>query len=508
MKKFLYISTILVLTCINLQAQDFEKVHKLISDGINSVFEIDFPAALAKFQEAKAIAPNDLRGPFFESTVYFWRAMFTKNRGDYEQFLSLSDILIKKCENITDKNENDLDAQFFKGWTYTLRAVIEYMMDRKMLQAASDAKDGNQALQFVAEKNPKYYDAYLGLGVFNYMAGMIPKKLQWLTGILGFSGDRETGRKQLVMASENGIYTNTEAKFYLTLLSWREENYTAAESYANQLKDSHPNSPAIWMLWGLLLSQQDKMTDAIDAYEKCLLLNKDKQSDMVFKTVYGALSNAYFKTNQFEKASEYGKRYMAYATKDDNVNNRLYSIGVSLELLGKRNEAMDYYKQARTDFREDNEWEKHWLRRINERISRPIMQVDSILLIADNYRSIGEYDNALAAFQTAILLSNYPSDMVDDVASQVNHGCGQVCFKQKDFDKAIEYFKKNLNLNPQHEKWLVPEAYFQIGRCLLKLGKKTEADDYFDKALAIDYDYDFKDSMDGKIKNELTKYKN
>jgi tetratricopeptide (TPR) repeat protein len=358
----------------------------------------------------------------------------------------------------------------------------------------------------VVEKNPSYYDAYMGLGVFNYMSSMIPRKLQWITGILGFSGDKETGRKQLEMASEKGTYTNTEAKFYLTLLSWREENYPVAEGYANQLKDSHPNSPAIWMLWGLLLSQQDKMADAIQAYEKALVLNKDKQSDIVYKTVYGAISNSYFRTNQFDKAADFGKKYMAYANKDDNVNNRLYSIGVSLELLGNRTEALNYYNQARTDFKEDNEWEKYWLRRLKDRAAKPLTQVDSIFIVADNNRSGGKYDESIAGFQSALLLSSYPQDMVDDVGAQVNQGIGQVYFKQKNFDKAVEQFKKNLNLNPQHEKWLVPEAYFQLGRCMLRMGKKKEADDYFDKALSIDYDYDFKDSMDGKIKNELSKY--
>lgn len=62
----------------------------------------------------------------------------------------------------------------------------------------------------------------------------------------------------------------------------------------------------------------------------------------------------------------------------------------------------------------------------------------------------------------------------------------------------------NLSLNPQNEKWLVPEAYFQIGRAYLKLGNRSEAQKNFDKALDIDYEYDFKEAMDGKIKNELS----
>ena len=120
----------------NVKAQDYGQVHKLIIDGINSIYEIDFPGALNKFQQAEKTAPGDLRGPFFESTVYFWKALFNRNKADYETYLDLSKKLRDKCENIVDKNENDLDAQFYLGWTNTLRAFIIYMTDQNALQAA------------------------------------------------------------------------------------------------------------------------------------------------------------------------------------------------------------------------------------------------------------------------------------------------------------------------------------------------------------------------------------
>jgi hypothetical protein len=71
-------------------SQDFGQVHKLVVEGINSIYDIDFPTALNKFQQAKNIAPNDLRGPFFESTVYFWKALFNRNKDDYQTYLDLS----------------------------------------------------------------------------------------------------------------------------------------------------------------------------------------------------------------------------------------------------------------------------------------------------------------------------------------------------------------------------------------------------------------------------------
>jgi tetratricopeptide (TPR) repeat protein len=404
-----------------------------------------------------------------------------------------------------DKNENDLDARFYLGWTNTLRAFIIYMTDQNAFQAASDIQDGNKALKFVVEKNPSYYDAYLGLGIYNYIISFIPRKLQWLTNILGFTGDREEGKRQLILAAEKGTYTNTEAKFYLTLLAWREENYPLSEDYCNQLTTSYPQSPAVWMLRGLLLSQQDKMQEAVEAYEKALELNESKKSDIVYKTCYGALGTAYYRMNNFERAVEYGSKYMSLITKDDRINNRLYSIGVSLELLGRRNEALNYYKQAKKDFTDKSEWEKYWFRRLNYRAANPMTIIDSLLTVADNNRAIGKFNDAIEDYKK--LNSNFDQIFNDDIKAQINIGLGQVYFKQKDYNNAIEQFKLNLNLNPSEEKWLVPEAYFQIGRSLLRMGNKQEAMEYFNKAQDIDYDYDFKDAMDDKIKNELAKNK-
>lgn len=484
-------------------SQDFAKVHKLISEGIDAEYNIDFPAALSKFQEAKRIAPNDLRGHFFEQTIYFWKALLTRSKPDYETFMDLSDKLVEKCENIIDKNENDLDARLYLGWTLTNRAFAIGFLGENYLKAASEIKDGSENLRFVLEKDPNYNDAALGLGVYNYLASFIPRKLQWLTSILGFSGDRDEGKKLLTQASEKGTYTSNEAKFYLTLLLWREENYPQAEKYSTELKQKYPESPAVWMLWGGLLSQQDKMTEAIEAYEKSLQYNKGKDSEIIFRTAYGALSTAYFRMNVYDKASDYGKRFISYLTKDENMNNRLYSIGVSLEFLGKRSEAIEFYKKARTDFKDDNQWERFWLRKLRERETNPVTPVDSMLIVADNQRAVSRLDDAIKTYD---ILLGQSGGFNDDIKAQLNHGLGQVYSKQKDYNKAIEQFKLNLTLNPQNEKWLVPEAYFQIGRCYVRLGNKKEAENYFEKAQDIDYDYDFKDSMDGKIKNEMTKF--
>jgi hypothetical protein len=136
--KLILSKAILLLFVFSLHSQDFTKVHNLVTEGIDNIYDMNFPAALTKFQEAKSIAPNDLRGPFFESTIYFWTGLITRNKTDYETFMNLSDKMVEKCENIVDKNENDLDARFYLGWTYTIRAFALGFLDRSYLKAASE----------------------------------------------------------------------------------------------------------------------------------------------------------------------------------------------------------------------------------------------------------------------------------------------------------------------------------------------------------------------------------
>lgn len=110
-----------------------------------------------------------------------------ETRSEFETFMNLSDKLVEKCENIIDKNENDLDARLYLGWTYTMRAFAIAIMGDNYLKAATEIKDGKNNLDFVLEKNPNYNDAALGLGVYNFAASLIPRKLKFLTDFLGFA---------------------------------------------------------------------------------------------------------------------------------------------------------------------------------------------------------------------------------------------------------------------------------------------------------------------------------
>ena len=63
---------------------------------------------------------------------------------------------------------------------------------------------GKNYLEDVVEKDPTYYDAYLGLGIYHYLADILPKFVKILSFVLGVEGDRDKGIVELNIAAEKG----------------------------------------------------------------------------------------------------------------------------------------------------------------------------------------------------------------------------------------------------------------------------------------------------------------
>ena len=77
------------------------------------------------------------------------------------------------------------------------------------------------------------YDAYLGLGIYNYLADVLPKFVKVLSFILGINGDKELGLKQIRLAHEKGVFTKTEALFFLGAIYFLPPNFPITKSIPN-----------------------------------------------------------------------------------------------------------------------------------------------------------------------------------------------------------------------------------------------------------------------------------
>jgi tetratricopeptide (TPR) repeat protein len=177
--------------------------------------------------------------------VDWWRIMLDMDNTAYdERFLDSLDAVIDLCDRLLEENENDVTALFFKGGALGFSGRLQFHRDDWF----GAANAGRQALPLVKDAfaaDSTNYDIYLGTGIYNYYAEVIPERYPVAKPLLLFipPGDKAAGMRQLGIAAEKGKYAHVEAKYFLMQLNYLyEKNYAASLSLSTELYTRYPNN--------------------------------------------------------------------------------------------------------------------------------------------------------------------------------------------------------------------------------------------------------------------------
>ena len=477
----------------------------MIMEGLNNLYNVNFPAARQIFKDVQNKYPSDIKGYFYEALLSFYESVVTQADEKYDEFLDKSDKILDMCELELDKNEKNAEALYIKGQTYSYRSLLMLVLNKNLIRAASNGNDGYKTLIKVVELDPGYYDAYMGLGLFKIAIGYVPEKFRWLLEIIGFTGSISDGREYLRKAMNNGKLTKIEAKAYLTIFSIRERDLfnMEARQYAQGLIEQYPNSPFFNALYGVILIQGGFTTNAIEYFQKALNHNSYDMTKYMRKTTLSLMGNAYFSLNDFPNAIKCLEEFVTLTGEKDKYNISLFTLGVSCEMTGNRSKAIEYYNRVRQDFikEKDGETEKLFYRLAKDRIEKPLTAIDSLNIIAMNYKDSRQYENAknlFAYIENSGKLSNYDNDGL----LRFYYEYGRLMTEFKNIPKAIELFNKAVLIKPKSEKWLVPHAYFELAKIYHRQGSYDMSKRMFEKIEEYE-DYDLEQFLDMRITNFL-----
>ena len=463
-------------------------IDDVISSGLDDLYNLRFADAERKFKQAQNQFPNDIKGYFYESLIYFHSAQFSKDDAEYEKFINISDKVIERCEDILDNDENNFEVLFYKGQSHSYQSLLMLSQNKSLFQAASNGSDGYKILSDVVERNPGFYDAYMGLGLYRIAIGFLPDKFKWLMSVIGFDGDVKEGKRLLRVAKDKGKFTKVDARVYLSLFTLREREEDTGETVRmlEGLVNEYPESPAFHVFYATALQNEGEIDKAIDEANKSLSLNNHSLQDEIKKAAYFVLGNSYFRKNDFQNAAKYFEEHMKYVNYNDRYNISLFHTGLSNELIGNRQKAIDFYSKTRTIFEDERDGDADKLFHIYSQklINNPVQKFDSLLLVGMNHRYSYRLDEALKVFNS-ILISDMMNNMSDDNKIRLYMETGHAYTYNKQDDLAIDYFTRCTKLDPPNEKWMVPHAYFELGKIYSRKGNRVKADEMFDKI----YDY-------------------
>ena len=485
-----------------------QKPQISIEDGLKDLYNVRLEEAESKFHSYGILYPDDVKGFFFESMVYFYRAASTKDENLYNKYIELTDKVIDKCEEQLEINDTNTDALYINGAIHSYRSLIMLYLNKSLLKAADNGNKGYRILKNIVKNYPDYYDAYMGLGLFKIALGFVPEKYKWLLSLIGIDGDIKDGIQMLRTSAEKSKYNRVESKAFLVvfLIREKEEKNTESLDIVNSLVNEYPESPVFREVYGSLLIQICKIDDAIKQLNKALELNTNSMQNEIKKGIYSMLGTAYFRKNDFKNAILNLEESFKYVQEQDRYNITIYLLAVSYEMLGRRDIAIEKYKASRNKYidEKDGEPEKLFYRYSNERIIAPINELDSLTTIAVNEREEGLYNESLNNFnkiEENKWLEKYNND---DAKIRYYYELGVLYNFRNENDKAIDCFNICVKLNPPTEIWLIPHSYFELGKKYYRSAIRETAEKMFDKI--YDYkDFDFRDFLELRLRNFLAK---
>jgi len=260
----------------------------LAIEALQHFYDLDYPGAIERFQRLHDQHPGDpqatallleaeifqelYRQDLLDTTFYANDGFLTGHHATREdpkvkeRIFALADEAVHEADTRIEKNPNDIDALYARGWVRALRCAYIAMVERAFgagFRLATKARDdAAKALQL----DPDYADAKLVTGVYEYVVGALPLPFKFLIGFAGISGSKKTGMAMLHDAADRSIASHVEARTVIALFLRREGKYKEAIQSVRTLEQQFPRNYLFALEEANLRKDDGQGMVAVEAY--------------------------------------------------------------------------------------------------------------------------------------------------------------------------------------------------------------------------------------------------
>jgi tetratricopeptide (TPR) repeat protein len=468
-----------------------KEIEDLVVKGLDKTYNFKWNDAEQFFKQIINKFPDDPRGYHYQSSVYLWYYLSSKNKKEYNNFLDFSDLTIEKANKQIENDPENKNLLYILGSNYTFRAIV-YSKAEKYLDAAWATKKAESYLNKVLEIDSSYYDAYLGLGLYNFAVGQIPSAFKWALSLAGIDGDKALGIKFIRKCARNGYFSKTDAQYYLSqILSEILYDYDSASNYLKTLILKYPDNLLFSYSYASLEIKRHRLDQAQKMLEKIVVINNPNFVQLVSLSNF-LLGDIYFKKNDFNSAIEYYLKFLLQTPDNDYTGIASYRLGICYEISGDTAFAKKFFEQAKNgnmDLDDDI-----YARRKGEiYLSRNLDSNEVKVIEAANEIDAGKYHSAYNNLYNLI-----PIIKNNDLKAEVYLYLSQASFIIGNYDESLKMGFAAQSVNADEEKWVKPYAVFYIARCYRKMGNIIAYKNFINEAAGYD-DYDYQNKLKNLI---------
>ena len=405
MKK-LVVVVVMLLGVVTVSAQqtpwltDAERARfeELRRSGLDALYNIDYDKADRDFKEIVKLYPNHpggyqlLAARLWIKTLYESRRLQVSLYSSESFYVSGDDKvdpkIVTEFRNLTreakriaeaklKQEPRNIEALDFLANTEGLKASFEEAVERRHFAALRDGNDAVDHHREVLKLDPKYVDAQITIGLYEYVVGSLPLPVKILAGATGYRGSKKRGLAMLEQVAKEGRWSRDDAKSVLIILYTREKRFADVLVLTRELSVKYPRNyllrletaDALVSLAGVKRKAGDN-AGAVQAEKEAFATFDEVLRDR--NTAARALDLIHFKYGEALLIAGYNERaareFLA-ATKVEHAEAGLITMAHlyaarAYDAAGKREEALAQYKQvlARPNVYDAHEEAKRGLR--------------------------------------------------------------------------------------------------------------------------------------------------
>jgi len=388
LKKFALVVVLVMIGTISASAQwltDAERARfeELRRSGLDALYNIDYDKAQRDFNEIVKLYPNHPGGYQLLAAELWIKTLYESRRlqvslYNSESFYTNGDDkvdpkIITEFRNYTreakrlaeaklKQEPKNIEALDFLANTEGLKAAFEEAVERRHFAALRDGNDAVNDHREVLKLDPKYIDAQITIGLYEYVVGSLPLPVKILAGATGFRGSKKRGLAMLEQVAKEGTWAKDDAKTVLILLYTREKRFADVLNLTRELSAKYPRNyllrletaDALVSLAAVKRQEKD-LAAAVQAEKEAFATFDEMLRDRnVRDNAARALDLIHFKYGEALLMAGYhdraAKEFLA-ATKVARAEPGLITMAHlyaarSYDVAGKRDEALSQYKEV------------------------------------------------------------------------------------------------------------------------------------------------------------------
>lgn len=255
---------VLILAALSLSLSAADTAAVNLGAGYRSMYDLDFGAAHQTFGAWKSANPDDPMGPVSNAAAYLFSELERLHVLDSELFVDndkfrlrqhlTADPAIKRAfeqelesgrqssQRVLAHSSDDQNALLAGVLAHGLEADYLSLIEHRDLAALTIVKEGRGLAMHLLTAHPDCYDAYLAIGVENYLLSLKPAPVRWVLNWSGAQTNKEVGIAKLRLTAEKGNLLQPYARMLLAVAALRDNDRGTASQILEGLVREFPHN--------------------------------------------------------------------------------------------------------------------------------------------------------------------------------------------------------------------------------------------------------------------------